>query len=144
MMGPYSRTSYDIRSLRYIVTCTCCTRIRDLVNHTWGIFRDLWLLEALQASAAFTSIRYPVYGIRQKSIHIIINEGVHMYTGTAYGYGIRIGYGYFDRFMSRFLPHPYTKPDRELQKLTSEMMSCPCYWETHPNRCGTQNKQHAL
>ena len=56
-----------------------------------------------------------------------------MYTDAAYGYGIRLEYGYFDRSMKRILPYPYTKPDREIQKMTSEMMSCPCHWETHPN-----------
>ena len=57
------------------------------------------------------------YGIRRKS-HIFIN--VH-------GYGIRIrdtvNVRLFRKLHVAILPYPYTKPYREIQKMTSETMT---------------------
>ena len=81
----------------------------DMRQHLKNVKKNISVLKfSLKQCPQAYGIRHPVYDILQKYMYLIINEGVHMYTDTAYGYGVRIGYSYFDRSMSQ-------------QKMTSEM-----------------------
>ena len=114
---------YMAWGLSYESICTLC-----VTRNALCVMRFLRI--HMYVYAERVKLRSHAYGIWRKSLHILINESVHMYTGTAYGYGIRIGYGYFDRSMSRFLP---SRIPSRIGNSRKWRQKCPCYRETHPS-----------